>query len=321
MDITLYLLLALTNLLLIGLILYVRSPVSSEGWCAAFLFASALADMLELLARCIFWPEDLSRGPAGELELRIYPTEVHIIGMAAFLVGLLLTDARCRSLARPLTEGQRRYVCQIAFVVAIIGLALYGSGIFLVGLQDVTGLADSLVGYRAGGADSRFGGFWYMGMQVAVLGLTLRFVASRGRQRLLPGMTALLLVLFATANKGGLEKVLLFWGALTYAYQPKTFTRIIRRQSTWTVGLPIALLLVVIVIGTKNYVLGGQKAPSLSSTVPSGLGAIRARYSSEGLYHGYSLLVNNLHSGFGRYAARPRSGVHAHRMGAATALP
>jgi len=299
MELLAYLLLSVANLLIIARVLYLRNPISSEGWCATFVFVSVLSDTVELLVRYNFWPDGLLRGPTGELRLRLYPTFVHIVGMASLLLGLSLVDPRPRRVVRTLTAGEQRHLRQIGIAVVIIGLTLYGTGMFLMGIQYAGGFADMWTSYRVGGADSRFGSFWYTGMHVAILGLGLLFVTGRGFGRLLPGVAAILLTTLATGNKGGLEQVLFYCAALGYLYQRKAFARLFKQQATWTIGLPLAVMSVVAVIGVKNYFLTGEQANLRNQALPSGLDTVRARYSSEGLYHGYSLMVSNLRNGSG----------------------
>ena len=142
------------------------------------------------------------------------------------------------------------------------------------------------------------GAFLYRGADVALVGLALLFATLHGIPKVLCGLAAVALPILALFNKGGFEKGLI-WTALAYSvYQSKHFKRIFRSSLSWTVILPAAALVIVLVIGVKiHYRTGGDSAQP-TDAFQAGLDSVRARYSADGLYRGYSQMTTYMRNGW-----------------------
>ena len=86
MEIVEFLALSVINLSLIALVIRKWSIVSAEGLCMAYLGMAVLTDNLELVFHYVVSPAALPLG-YREFAFRLYPTEVHIVGLSIFLRG------------------------------------------------------------------------------------------------------------------------------------------------------------------------------------------------------------------------------------------
>lgn len=284
----------LVSALNIGLLLFLirkRGWASSEGLCACYLLAIVISDNVGLLIRLSLWPETLRLG-TGEINLRIYPTIVHIVGIGALLAGLSLADPRPRPISRRLGPSETRSLIHIGTALVLIGAVMFGVAMHRGAPTGFTTTED----YKA--VVEQHGAFLYRGADVALLGLVLLFATLRGIGRGIVAIAVVLTPLLAMFNKGGLEKALL-WAAVAYSvYQSKHFKQLLRRGSTWTIGVPTALLAVVLVIGVKNHYRSETEVRSISDATLTGLSSVEVRYSADGLYRGYSQLTTYMRNGW-----------------------
>jgi hypothetical protein len=281
----------------IGLLLFLirkRGWASSEGLCACYLLAIIITDNVEVLIRAWFWPETLPLG-TDDINLRIYPTIVHIIGIGALLAGLSLADPRPRSLSRTLGPSETRSLTHIGMALVLIGVVMFGVTVQRGSPTGFTTTED----YKA--VVERPGAFLYRGADIALLGLVLLFATLRGIGRGIVAIAAVLTPLLAMFNKGGVEKSLL-WAAIVYSvYQSKHFKQLLRRGTTWTIGVPAVLVLVLLTIGSKAHYRAGAEVTPTSGALLAGLDPVRARYSADGLYRGYSQLTTYMRNGWAPY--------------------
>jgi hypothetical protein len=283
----------LVSIINIGLLLFLirkRGWASSEGLCAAYLLASIITDNVEVVIRASFWPETLPLG-SDEINLRIYPTVVHILGIGAFLAGLSFADPRPRSMSRTLSASETRSLIHIGTALVLIGAVMFGVALYRGSPTGFTTTED----YKA--VVEQNGAFLYRGADVALLGLVLLLVNVGGIQKTVLVIVVVLMPLLALFNKGGLEKSIL-WAAVAYSvYQRKRFKQFVRRGSTWTIGVPTALLAVLLVIGVKNYYRAGTEGRSTFDAILAGLDSVRGRYSVDAQYRGYSQLTTYIRNG------------------------
>jgi hypothetical protein len=282
----------------IGLLLFLirkRGWASSEGLCACYLLAVVITDNVEVLIRALFWPETLPLGP-DDINLRIYPTIIHILGVGALLLGLSLADPRPRSMSRTLGPEEAPRLTHIGIALVFIGAVMFG---FAISLFHVTGFSRTPDPHET--VETVRGAFLYRGADISLLGFVLLFATLRGMQRGIVAVGVVLTPMLATFNKGGLEKSLLFAAVAYSVYQSKHFKRLFRRGSTWTIGVPTALLAVMLVAGVKAYYRAGTEDTSISDNFLTGLGAVRARYAADGLYRGYSQLTTYMRNGWAEH--------------------
>lgn len=299
MDLLVFLGVSVINVLLICALIRFRSPISSEGWCAVFLLASVVADNTELLIQYFFRPESMILGPGGEFGLRIYPTVVHILGLSALFAGLLIADPRPRELSFSLGASELRILRRIGAALVAIGATLYGIAIALIGAFSADKFLSTLDQYRSSPVDLPFGGFWYRGIDIALLGLTILFATSKGPRQLLYGLATFVTPVIGTSNKGGLERALICCVFIFCVYRRAAFKHFLRNRWTWVTVVPLAIVCSIAVIGLKNSFRTGKEAPrSAGTALKGGLDTIGVRYSSDGLFRGYSLMVSTLHDGY-----------------------
>ena len=278
----------------IGLLLFLirkRGWVSSEGLCACYLLAIVVSDNVEVLIRAWFWPETLPLGP-DDINLRIYPTIIHILGIGALLLGLSLADPRPRPMSRALGPSETRSLIHIGIALVLIGAVMFGVALYRGSPTGFTTTED----YKA--VVEQKGAFLYRGADIALLGLVLLLANGRGIRKGILAVAVVLTPIFTLFNKGGLEKSLL-WATVAYSvYQSKHFRQLLRRRTTWIIGLPAALVLVLLTIGLKNRYRAGAEVTSTSQALVAGWGPVSARYSSDGLYRGYSQLTTYMRNGW-----------------------
>ena len=112
--------------------------------------------------------------------------------------------------------------------------------------------------------------------------------------------------LFLSSNKGGLEKSLITIAFLLYVFNYESFLRLAKVR----ILVPI-LLVLVIAVGFKNGLLSPlakearRKAPRAdfrySPSRKAGWPSISGRYSNEGLYRGYCMMVTYMRDGLASY--------------------
>jgi hypothetical protein len=282
-----------------GLLLFLirkRGWVSSEGLCAMYLLAMVVTDNLEVFVRAYWWPETLPLGP-DEINLRIYPTMVHIAGIVALLVGLHVADPRPRSISRLLGRNELRTLARIGGCLVVIGAIMYGTVLYLVGATTLGAHALDTIW----NGERSVAGFWYRGIDIMLVGALLLFVSLRGYWRAIAAAAAVAFPVLMTHNKGGLEKSLLWAAFVCYAYQKRQFRAFFRAATTWMIWVPVAVLLVILTVGAKNYYLANGGSVNATESLMSGLDSVRARYSADGLYRGYSQMVTYMRNGSAEY--------------------
>jgi hypothetical protein len=291
MTVATFILVSGANIGLLCFLIRKRGWSSAEGLCAIYLLLAVISDNVELLINMRFWPDALRLGPE-EINMRIYPTIVHTLGIAALLAGLTLADPRPRSISRTLSPSESRSLVRIAIALVVIGGLMFGVAILRgvpTGFTTVEGFKD---------VTEQSGAFLYRGADVALVGLALLFATLHGIPKILCGFVAVILPVVALFNKGGFEKGLVWMAVVYSAYQAKQFQRVLRSILSWTVMLPAAALIILLVIGVKiHYRTGGDDVQS-SDALQAGINSVRGRYSADGLYRGYSQMTTYIRNGW-----------------------
>jgi hypothetical protein len=283
---------------------------SAEGVMLAYYGLAVISDNSELLIHYAFAPELLPLG-YGEFSLRLMPTVAHILGLLILMGGLFLGNpnrARVRrnlddaGYARLRTMGLAVFV--LGSIMFVVGLAAGGAGDFYAILQD----------YR--NRPMPYGGFWYRGSDIAVLGMAMVFAAQARPGKLPRGplVVMLLIAFFVSSNKGGFEKALLWATLVIYVYNRDAFRSLInvRRVLIASVLMYVGLGLKIIVLGgtlqdTDSVRIGSRFTSNLLMTSNE---VFKARFSDNGDYRGFCQfisLVGDYHDRFedfrvGRYA-------------------
>jgi hypothetical protein len=287
-----FIFLSMTNISVLILLIRKRGWASSEGLCACFLLAVVISDNLEVCLKAYFWPETLLLG-ADEINLRIYPTIVHILGIGVLLLGLTIADPRPGTTSRTLSPNDKRTLTHIAVALVLIGAAMHAVAVYRVGGSPFS--IHALDAYRTDLHPDY--AFLVRGADIALLGLALLFATLRGFSRGMVAVAIVLTPLLALTNKGGLEKGLLWAAIALYIYRNREFRKLFRAYSTWVIGVPAVLVTVMLAIGIKDYYRGGAEAVLVSEALQDGLDKVRGRYSEDGLYRGYSQMATYMHIG------------------------
>jgi hypothetical protein len=291
MTLELFIFLSAINIGLLIFLVRNRGWTSCEGLCAVYLLAIILSDNVEIVFLACFWPERLLLG-SNEINLRIYPTIVHIVGIGILLAGLTLVNPNPRPVSRVPNRDDKRTLIHIGVALVLIGATLHGIAIYR---GAPTGFTTDDVAYAA---VERQGAFLYRGGNIALLGLALLFACLRGISRKIVGVAVLLTPIVVYFNKGGLERGILFAALTCSVYQSSQFKKLLRSRVTWAIGIPVTLLAVVLVIGAKNHHRKGNEIAETSSAFLAGLDSVGARYSADGLYRGYSQMLMYMRDGW-----------------------
>jgi hypothetical protein len=303
-PIALYGLVTVANLALMAYLIYRYSLFSPEGMALSLVFVSMLSDAIGLLWFSTFEFGSLRLG-MQEFEMRIYPGVVHLFGIVSLGLGLQLVNPRPAPVRRILTGVLYRHLFISGLLMAVAGFGLFAIGLRLVGATDLGSFYATVDQFRS--EELSFGGFWYRGADVALFGLVLMFASA---QRLIVKAVILAAILVTplilTSNKGGLEKSLLSIAFMLYVFNYNAFLKLRKLRI-----LVPALLALVIAVGLKNGLLQSSRQGSAANTAPnsislqsmaeSGLSSISGRYSNEGLYRGYCMMVSYMRDGLVPY--------------------
>jgi hypothetical protein len=303
-PITLFCLITAANLGLMAYFIYRNSLFSAEGLAFGYVFASILSDAIGLLWLAAWEPGSLRLG-MQEFEMRIYPGVIHLFGIISLGLGLQLVNPRPKPVRRNLVGALRNHLFLSGLLMAACGFGLFAIGVMLVGATNAASFYAVVDQFRT--EDLSFGGFWYRGLDIALFGLVLMLVsAERFAAKAILILAILLTPLFLSSNKGGLEKSLLAIAFLLYVFNHESFLRLMKAR----ILVPV-LLIVVVAVGFKNGLLQSSRQEStvntaenglsLQSIAESGLASISNRYSNEGLYRGYCMMVTYMRDGLASY--------------------
>lgn len=260
----------------------------------AYLGMAVLTDNLELVFHYVVSPAALPLG-YREFAFRLYPTEVHIVGLSIFITGLFVANGIPQPVTRELGLAELRGLRHIGIAVTVVGIILGGVALYLVGAISTPNFYDALNTFRNEAVP--FGGFWYRGADIAVFGLALT-LPSLGRKKshiAVVLMAMMCISFFLRTNKGGLEESILWSAVVLYVYSRGLF------KSLWNVRfLALAATIAFLGAGAKTWFLprAMQRDSKGATTVANLLQLARAttatRWGDDSLYRGYCQFVNAL---------------------------
>lgn len=287
MDLIVFLALSVLNLGLIFLVIWKWSLFSAEGLCLAYLGSLILTDNLALLFHSLASPGALPLG-YQEFALRIYPTEVHIVGLLALIATLLLYNPRPRPVARQLNAADILRLRNLGIAIAALGLALVAIAIYLVGALSRPDFYVALSSFRT--SLLPFGGFWYRGADIAVFGMALTLPSMRQKMgRFFLVLTLMMFVsFFLRTNKGGLEQPIL-WGAFVlYVYDRAFFQSLLKLRLVF-----LACAIAFAGMGLKLWFLPSvmreidQPPKTAENLLQMATATVGTRWGDNSLYRGY----------------------------------
>lgn len=294
MEIIEFCVLSVVNLSLIGFIIRKWSLISAEGLCMAYLGMAVLTDNAQLLFHYVVSPAAMPLG-YREFAFRIYPTEVHIVGLVVLIVGLSLANGNPRPVAQDLSQAELHKLRRIGVAVAVVGGILGIIALFLVGAPSAPSFYGALNTFRDEAVP--FGGFWYRGADIAVFGLALTLPSLGRKKSFIPAVLLVMLGVsfFMRTNKGGFEEPILWAGIVLCVYNRDLF------KSLWNIRL-VALVVVItfLGVGAKTWLLPRMlhQESSSAATVVDFFQLVRAttatRWGDDSLYRGYCQFVNAL---------------------------
>src|SRR6185437_7273167 len=289
-----FLTLSLLNLGLMAFIIRRWGIASAEGFCMAYLGMAVLTDNIELIFHYVFSPSTLPLG-YRELDFRIHPTAVHLVGLLVLIAALCAANFKPRPVTRVLDSPGLLRLRGIGIAITIVGLVLAGIALYLVGALGATNFYSSLNAFRSEALP--FGGFWYRGADIAVFGMALTLPSlGRNRGRFFAVLAAMMFVsFFLRTNKGGLEEPILWAGMVLLVYN-RPFLKSLLNFRMVAAALAIAFL----GMGAKTWFLpkvlhrAGEPA-TISNLVQMSTATAATRWGDDSLYRGYCQFVNTLH--------------------------
>ena len=260
----------------------------------AYLGMAVLTDNLELLFHFVVSPAALPLG-YREFSFRLYPTEVHILGLLVLISGFFLANGTPRPVVRELNVTELQNLRRIGTAVTVIGLILAGAALVLVGATSASNFYGALNTFRSEAVP--FGGFWYRGADIAVFGLAL-MLPSLGRRKsliVIVIMAMMCISFFLRTNKGGLEESALWAGVVLYIYNRKLF------RSLWS-SRTLAMIAAIVFLGAgaKTWFLprvmhqGSRSTATLENFLQFARATTATRWGDDSLYRGYCEFVNSL---------------------------
>ncbi len=281
------------NLGIIVLILRKRSIASAEGLCMAYLGMAVVSDNVELLVHYFVSPDTLPLGHR-ELAFRVYPTAVQILGLMVLVGGLWLSERKATSVCRDLDDSGLRRLRAVGIAVTVIGLALTGVALYLVGALSSPHFYSSLNSFRNEALP--FGGFWYRGADIAVFGMALTLPSFHRRPKRLLFVLVLMMCVsfFLRTNKGGLEEPILWGGIVLFVYNRRFLKSLINTKT-----VAVAVVIAFLGVGLKFWLLPEamnqlQQRGSFERIVRNAAAGTSQRWGDDGLYRGYCQFVNTL---------------------------
>ncbi|HKW87926.1 MAG TPA: hypothetical protein VJN21_04135 [Candidatus Acidoferrales bacterium] len=294
MDFIEFLFLSGINLGMMVFIIRKWGIASAEGFCMAYLGAAALTDSLELIYHYFLSPDMLHLGYA-EFAFRIYPTALHIVGLVVLFAGLAAVNFGPSPIARPLDKTGITHLKRLGVAIAIVGALLTSGAIYLVRALSAPSFYAAINAFRSQALP--FGGFWYRGADVIVIGLGLTLPSYRNNLRRFFCTLAFMMLVsfFLRTNKGGLEEPVL-WGALiVYLYDREFFRTLCRPRN-----VALACAIAFFGMGAKLWFLPfayhrTENAPvTLTKIVDLATSTAATRWGDDSLYRGYCQFVNSL---------------------------
>ena len=294
MELLQFIVLSAVNLGLIVFIIRKWSFFSAEGLCMGTLGMMILTDNVELIFHYLVSPEVLPLG-YKEFSFRIYPTIVHIIGLAILIAALLLFNPEPKPVARQLNDADILKLRRIGVAITLCGLFLTGVALYLVSGFSTVDFYVALNAFRS--ETLPFGGFWYRGADIAVLGMALTLPSLRRKmgQFFLVLILMMFVAFFLRTNKGGLEEPIV-WGAFVIHVYDRAFFRSLFKIRIVVLACAIA----VAGMGVKGWLLPWltNRAAPPSSTIQNLLqlstATMATRWGDNSVYRGYCQFVNFL---------------------------
>jgi hypothetical protein len=294
MDILEFLVLSAVNLGLVLFIIRKWSFFSAEGFCMSTLGMMILTDNVQLIFQYLVSPGALPLG-YNEFGFRLYPTVVHIAGLAILIVALLLFNARPKPVVRQLDATEILRLRNIGIAITLGGFVLTTVALYLVSGLSTLDFYTELNTFRTEALP--FGGFWYRGADIAIFGLALTLPSLKRKLGRLTIVLCLMMFVsfFLRTNKGGLEEPIV-WGAFVIYNYDRAFFKSLLKFRTIALACAISFL----GMGLKGWFLpwalhrATQTPQGVENLLQMATATIATRWGDDGVYRGYCQFVNSL---------------------------
>jgi hypothetical protein len=288
-DIVIFLALSAVNIGLIALNLWIWGIASAEGVLMSYYGATVISDNADLIYDYLF---NFGALPLGteEFAMRIYPTEVYIAAMIVLMAGLFVSNPHRVSIRMQLDEAGRRSLRKLGWAMACLGMTLFIVGVVISGGLE---FRSELQNFR--GTVMPYGGFWYRGVDIVLIGMSFVFAATSTEERIsyLPLMAIAAAAFFLTSNKGGVEKAFLWGGFSLYVFNGKAFKAIVTPRR-----VAAAIAVSYLCLGAKGLWLARSSDDLFSfDRISNGAWApFSDRFSDVGDYRSFSQFLDALPS-------------------------
>ncbi|MBF0153766.1 MAG: hypothetical protein HQL64_08510 [Magnetococcales bacterium] len=280
----------LLNLLILYALIRWRGLLTCEGLGMAMVALVFVSDGVSLHIMALF-----GRDAGLEKELRILPNLVHFIGLLAFSGGLFIVDPTSRRLTYNVNldnnPSVRHTIVSVSYFLVVMGIGMKLYAMFAWGF---TSLNDYFSGMYMYQATKEGGGFMDSGMEIALLGLSL-LVAIHGGSRfkqLFVIFVMLMVSMVFSFSKSGIHFLVILLAVALYYFNQDLMRSYIKFRY-----VILVIILLIVSMGLKTQLKYGQGAEvnlGASEMLTSSMLTFGGRYSSFGLYQGYSYLVNRM---------------------------
>jgi hypothetical protein len=285
MDIFEFTVVSFCNLAVCFWVVKRQGMASVEGYCAAFLGMAALTDNLSLLYDYFFQAMTLPLG-AGEFNLRVYPTTVHIVAVIVLMAGLFLANPKPQPIGRDFSTAELNFVAYTGMALLVLGLVLTGFTIALTQAYSASNFFGGLDKFR-GDDPGPTGGFYYHGANIAVFGMALMLPGLRKKSRFILVFGAMLLVsFFLKANKGGFETPMLWTAMVLHTYNRRRF---------WSLAKP-RIIVACLILAVAGIAIKGKlkidKEVTFETIRKDTVGMIGTRWGDDGVFRGWCQFIS-----------------------------
>lgn len=229
-----------------------------------------------------------------EMQLRILPNIVLVIGLLSFSTGLLLSNPVAKSIGYDLSSKDKKTKQRIlaaSYFLIFLGFFMKFYALLSWGF---TSLGEYFSGMYMYQATKMGGGFMDAGLGIALMGFSL-LVASHGDNRSKQFIIIILMFIASftlTLSKSGVHSLVIVFAVTLYFFNKKLFKQFAQPKS-----IAVLFFVFIFVLGIRTQIKYGQGAEiSIApyKVVETSVSVMGRRYGPFGVYRGYSFLINRL---------------------------
>ncbi len=284
-----FLILFIANLSLILWIIRWRGLVSCEGLGMAFLAIGIASDGFGLIGASLF--DSIRPEAALRMQAEIVPTAIHILGIVCLVIGMSITNLKAARIQYQLTRRDKGNLAFVGWSIVATGLCMKILAMHLMGFSNIFSYLDQLYDYDI---SVRKYGFLDQGVTFALFGIMLIVISDEGRslKQCLLLMGAFVISFLLSTSKSGFMLVIIPFYLITRSMSIQT----LKYWSRWPI-LVIVGIIFIVGLGIKTQAKYSGLAEidyTPGNVVNIAQTTILLRFSSSGLYEGYTNLVNRI---------------------------